>query len=66
MAFIDVRDEYNDIEGVRFDDSEDYLNLSSGRLEFYYCEGDKCLVLCDKEDIDHFIKAVEKAKEIWG
>ncbi len=72
MATLDIRNRNAAIE-IRFDDSQDVLCLS-GKME--HPIGSRVLrikkgvngstALCNMKNIDNFIAACQKAKELWG
>lgn len=63
---IDIREEVNEeVEGIRFDDSGDLIVRRGKAVGIVGVEGEDCPI-CTIEDIDNFIKALKKAKELWG
>ena len=65
---IDIRKEQEEeITGIKFDESPDYVcyHADSGYLAIVEGPGDIRL-LCSPEDLDNFIAALYKAKELSG
>lgn len=62
---IDVRDGNDTVDGVRFDDSDNHLFVTSGILCIRSSK-DGDVSLCFLDDVDHLIAAIRKAKELWG
>lgn len=69
MAILDIRKEQEEeITGIKFDDSCDYLTWSAGgfvamRSKIFSSE---VKTLCKVCDIDNLIAALHKAKELAG
>jgi hypothetical protein len=62
---IDIRETQDDeIEGIKFDDSGEYIFPIGSAI--YYKYGDADVPLIYFEDIDNLIAALKKAKELWG
>jgi hypothetical protein len=63
---IDIREGSKDeIEGIKFDSSSDYIFGSLGSIMLHSVDGGQ-ITLCETNEIDSLIKALQKAKEIWG
>lgn len=66
---LDIRNEQKEeITGIKFDDSNDYISwhpgYSGGGISFHYGRGKADL--CAFTDLDNFVKALYKAKELAG
>lgn len=65
MSTLDIRDlKFGDVTGIRFDDSTDRLINDAGSLGIDK-DGDT-VTLCDYDELDDFIAACQKAKELWA
>lgn len=73
MATLDIRKQHTVIDSIKFDDTIDVLCLS-GKLEnpignralHIKKSGNETIALCNMKNIDDFIAACQKAKELWG
>ena len=64
---IDIRDSVEEeVEGIAFDGSGDYIFVASGSFMLYSSLDSRETTLCDIGDVDNLIKALQKAKELWG
>ena len=65
--FIDVRDNESETdEKVIFDSSGDYMRASSsGYLEYYSIDYGHTITVSNLNDVDMFIKAVQKVKQLY-
>lgn len=52
------------IDGIIFDESGDKIFDFDGDGESIGFDGDE--ILCTYDDLDNFIAALRKAKELWG
>ena len=60
---VDVRKmKDSDVDGYRFDDSDDYVYRDMGAINMFVNGKHACL--CDVTDLDNFIKALQLAKEM--
>jgi hypothetical protein len=71
MHIIDIRgNPQDDTEevGIRFDASDDFLRVSQVSYGMVLIDNGagSPRSLCDIEDIDDLIKALEKARELWA
>jgi len=68
MATLDIRDKVKEeITEIKFDDSNDRLVMADAvTVGIYFDDEEKTKYLCEYADIDNMIKALKKAKELWG
>jgi len=64
MATLDIRDEQEKISRIEFDGSDGGLMSWDGELYIKYTSDS--YILCSMCDIDDFIRAAQKAKELWA
>jgi hypothetical protein len=66
MATLDIRDKQaEETTSIQFDDSQNQLQeASADKILFVHPGGNR--YLCDMCNIDDFIAALKKAKELWG
>lgn len=74
MSMIDIRYETSEVRQIKF--AEDRSGFAGHNVDFYVESHDKGVKLTDsydgepynicEEDIDNLIKALQKAKELWG
>jgi len=65
---LDIRKEQKEeITGIKFDDEADYISWSGSFLS-YHPNGvdDERINLCRLKDVDNFVAALYKAKELAG
>lgn len=67
MSTLDIRNQpkEKEITEIQFDDSSDRLIQDDHALNFDQ-GGYKNVVICAYEDLDNFIAACKKAKELWA
>jgi len=65
MSTLDVRSP-TETKNIQFDDSEDRLEAGGTTISFYADSAETNVELCDYKDLDTFITALRKAKELWG
>jgi len=66
MATLDIREEQQEeITEIKFDNSADVIEKSRGHLVFR-AYGEAGTSICEYDDLDNFIVACKKAKELWG
>jgi len=64
---IDIRKEQKEeITGIKFDDSEDYITFAKDGVNLKSEANNSCRYLTSYEDFDNFIAAIHKAKELAG
>ena len=64
---IDIRQEaQEEITGIKFDDSPDYITCNGIAGSVRLKQKGRNIILCNTVDIDNLIKALQKAKELWG
>ena len=63
--FIDIREQEEEVEGIRFDNSRDLLTYKRGLLVINK-EYIGIVELAGWGDFDNFIAALHKARELWG
>ena len=63
MNVLDIRKNEDKITHVAFDDSADYLEISNNAL-FIKPNNEDRVFLCYWKDVDNFVLACKKAKEI--
>ena len=65
MATLDIRNQKKEnITEIMFDESEDRIFPCDNGLSIRGLGIEK--ILCDYDDLDNFIAACKKAKELWG
>jgi len=66
MATLDIRNHKDgEITEIKFDKSADVIEKSRGHLVFR-AYGEDSAPICEYEDLDNFIAACKKTKELWG
>lgn len=64
MAILDIRKhQKEEITGIKFDESSDLVSFHCEYIYFVHDE-DEDIILCSIEDLDNFIAALYKAKEL--
>jgi len=64
---LDIRDELEgEIDGVRFDESSDVIRWGELYVSIAHKDDDEVKTLCLWKDLDNFIAALLKAKELAG
>lgn len=65
MAILDIRKEQEEeITGIKFDDSDDVIGWEKDGIIFI--QDGVTWILCLHKDVDNFITALHKAKELAG
>jgi hypothetical protein len=65
MATIDIREESQVIDTIRFADRGDLEQIVKQGSYILFKDNADEYVLVDKRDVGHLIKALQKALEIW-
>jgi hypothetical protein len=64
MAILDIRDlQKEETTGIKFDESSDLVSFNKQSIHFVH-DKDEDIILCNIEDLDNFIAALYKAKEL--
>lgn len=67
MSTLDIRQcEHGEIKEIQFDDSLDRIHKHLAGLLCGSAEKTDAYFFCEWKDLDNFIAACQKAKELWG
>lgn len=66
MSTLDIRSVNAKPTEIKFDSSQDRIIEDDACLTFFNFETDETITLVTYDNLDDFIKACQKAKELWG